>query len=126
MDARKATANNGDLWARYLRDQWSAWPDPLGVRRMPGADGIARAFAEAAGAGVAMWLTVIYAQPIGRLYSVNEPDVTRFVEELAIAPEVIEIPAQYTERPRVPSSDRHEGDRQRELIPVREFVAATA
>jgi hypothetical protein len=125
MDAREATANNADLWARYLSDEWSAWLDPLGVRRIARADRITRAIAEAAAAGVATWLTMLYAQPIGRLYSVNEPEVTHFVEASAIAPEAIEIPAQYTVRRRVPRYDRYEENTQREWsMPAREIVGA--
>jgi hypothetical protein len=127
MDAREATANNADIWARYLSDEWSAWLDPLGVRRIAGADRITRAIAEAVAAGVATWLTMLYAQPIGRLYSVNEPEVTRFVEASAIAPEAIEIPAQYTARRRMPGYDRYEENTEREWsMPASEIVGARA
>lgn len=114
MDARAATANNTDLWARYLSDQWSAWLGLLGVRRIADVDRITRVIAETAAGGVATWLAMLYAQPIGLLYRVNEPEVTRFVEESAIAHEVLEIPAQYTMRPAVPRYDRYEGNTQRE------------
>jgi hypothetical protein len=97
------------------------------VRRIAGADRITRAIAEAAAAGVATWLTMLYAQPIGRLYSVNEPEVTRFVEESGIAPEAIKIPAQYAVRPTVPRYDRCETGTQREWsMPAREITGASA
>ncbi|MDP9237201.1 MAG: hypothetical protein M3P30_07380 [Chloroflexota bacterium] len=127
MDARAATANNSDLWARYLSDQWSAWLDAFGVRRIAGADRITRVIAEAAAAPVAMWLTMLYARPIGRLYSVNAPDVTRFLEESAIAPEAIEIPARYAVRSALPRYDRYEGNTQREWsMTARGIVGAGA
>ena len=102
MDARETTTNNADLWTRFLADQWRAWLDPLGLFVSREGDP-ARAIAEATAANVASLLTVLVGQPIERLYVANAPEVTRFVQETAIAPESVEIPPQYAYAP--PTAD---------------------
>lgn len=94
MDARETTTNNADLWTRFLADQWRAVLDPLGLFVSREGDP-AHAIAEATAANVASLLTLIVGQPIERMYEANAPQVTRFVQEAAIAPESVEIPPQY-------------------------------
>jgi hypothetical protein len=96
MDARESTANNADLWARYLRDQWTAWYDPLRLRRDDAVfNATTRILAEATAAGVAAWLTMFVGQPVTRMYANNAPDVTASAASRAETPDEVVIPPQY-------------------------------
>lgn len=95
MDAREATANNADLWAAYLRRQWSAILDPFGLTDSANADALTRMFADVAAAGVATWLGIMLGQPVAQIYAGNAAGVTQFIEETTRKRERVRIPPEY-------------------------------
>jgi hypothetical protein len=103
MDARDATANNADLWAHYLRQQWSQLFDPLGLTDGATAEAAARTLADVAAANVASLLAILVAPQIGRMYRANAPGVAGALQEAS--PEHVEIPAAYAAAPRAPAPD---------------------
>lgn len=103
MDARDATANNADLWAHYLREQWSPWLDPFSLVDVGARDAAVRVLAEVAAANVASMLTMFMAPRIGRMYRANAPGVAGALQEAS--PEHVEIPPAYAAAPRAPAPD---------------------
>lgn len=115
MDAREPTANNADLWTRYLHDRWRMAFDPFGLSAL---EPIGRAIAEVTAANVAATLAILVGPPVQRMYARNAPDVTQFVHAAAAPEEPIEIPAPYLrrrERYPVTGYTQHERSRSREL-----------
>jgi hypothetical protein len=95
MDAREPTANNTDLWACYLREQWRLWFDPFHLADEATVDAATRPLAETAAANVAGLIAWLWSQPIDRLYAANAPQVTHTLRSTAVDVEPIDIPAEY-------------------------------
>jgi hypothetical protein len=72
VNAQEATANNADLWTRYLSDQWSIFLNPFGVP----AQAPVSEMAEGTAARVASFLTLVAAGPIAWMYNANAPSVS--------------------------------------------------
>ena len=93
MDARDPAANNADLWSAFLREQWFAWLSSLGFT---GANTTPTAsFADAGAAAIAAWLGLTLGPAVAALYAANAAQVTRFLQESAIAPETTNLPPEF-------------------------------
>ena len=121
--ALDAAANNTDLWISYLQGQVRSWIDPFGIGQPETMDAIARPLADMAAAAMSGWMSLVAGAPVRMMYNGNKADVSRFVNERAIDPESIEIPAEYivTARRPAPATTQLEewavtAERERELV----------
>ncbi len=92
-----AAANNTDLWTAYLRAGARSWLDPFGLARPQALDTIARPLADAAAAIMSGWMSILVAPTVGAMYDANKSEVSRFVNEQAVDPDSIDIPADYAQ-----------------------------
>jgi hypothetical protein len=107
MDARDATANNADLWAHYLREQWRQFLDPFGLADAAAADATGRVLADVAAANVSSVLTTLMGPGVGRMFQSNVAEVSRTLAAAA-APDDIEIPEAYAARKPADLTQREE------------------
>ena len=75
MDTPNATRANNDLWSYYIEQQWS----PV-LALFGGAPAAA-----VLGTVIANTYALFFGDAIGRMFALNAPPVTRFVEETAAA-----------------------------------------
>ena len=119
MDARDATANNADLWAHYLREQWRRFLDPFGLADAAAADAAGRTLADVAAANVSSMLNALMGPAVGRMYRSNAAEVSRALAA-ASAPDDIVIPEAYASRKPADLTQREEWV----VAAARETVAA--
>jgi hypothetical protein len=108
MDARDATANNADLWAHYLREQWRQFLDPFGLADAAAADAAGRTFADVAAANVASVLTTLMAPVVGRMYQSNAAEVSRTLAAAVATADDVVIPEAYAARKPADLTQREE------------------
>ena len=96
MDARDATANNADLWAHYLRQQWRQFVDPFGLADAAAAETAGKVLADVAAANVASVLTAVMGPAVSRMYQTNAAEVTQALKEEAV--EEVTIPDLFAAR----------------------------
>ena len=123
--ALNAAANNTDLWATYLRAGARSWLDPFGLAGPRAVDTIARPLADAAAAIMSGWMSILVAPTVSAMYDANKPEVNRFVDEQAVDPEAIDIPADYVQAALMYPPDPTQleewavsANRDRELVPA--------
>lgn len=102
VDALAAAANNMDLWTAYLRGQVRNWIDPFRLGQPEAVDAIARPIADIAAAAISGWTSLLAGPATRVLYDTNKQEVNNFLNERAIDPESIEVPAEFAARPTTP------------------------
>lgn len=98
VDALAAAANNMDLWTAYLRGQVRNWIDPFHLGQPEAVDAIARPIVDIAAAAISGWTSLLAGPATRVLYDTNKQEVNNFLNERAIDPDSIEIPAEFTAR----------------------------
>jgi len=121
--ALDAAANNTDLWTVYLRAQARSWVDPLGLASPEAVDVVARPLADMTAALMSGWVSLLTGPTVRAMYDGNKQQVTQFVNEQAIDPDAIEIPADYVRPARRPASaptqlEEWAVTEQRDLVPA--------
>ena len=95
VDALAPAANNMDLWTVYVRSQVRNWIDPFHLAEPEAVDAVARPLADMAAAALSGWTSLFAGPAVRMLYDGNKPQVSQFINERAIDPDSIEIPAEF-------------------------------